>query len=220
MKMNRGEVLAVAGAICLLAAAGLTGYNALDAQRAARESAEALSAVSEAIAARDTADTSTSANGGSADTPDSSDSAQVSAAVDDAATSNPDIGVTVDGVRYLGYLSVPTLKLELPVHAEWDDMRVQSAPCRYSGSIAGGALVIGAHNYDKHFGGLSKLAEGDVIVITDGNGAQHRYSVSRSEILRPDEVDAMKSDAWDLTLFTCTYGGQSRVTVRCFTDER
>lgn len=220
MKLNRGEVLAVAGAICLLAAASLTGYNALDAQRAARESAEALSTVSEAIATRDNADASVTTDNGATDTQAENDAAQASATVDDTAASDPDIGVTVDGVKYLGYLSVPTLKLELPVHAEWDDMRVQSAPCRYSGSIAGGALVIGAHNYDKHFGGISKLAEGDVIVITDGNGAQHRYTVSATEILRPDEVDAMKSDAWDLTLFTCTYGGQSRVTVRCLTAER
>jgi sortase A len=28
-------------------------------------------------------------------------------------------------------------------------------------------------------------------------------------------VEEMESDEWDLTLFTCTIGGKSRVTIRC-----
>ena len=39
--------------------------------------------------------------------------------------------------------------------------------------------------------------------------------VAGIEILKPEEVDDMTSGQWPLTLFTCTYGGASRVTVRC-----
>ena len=35
------------------------------------------------------------------------------------------------------------------------------------------------------------------------------------ETLDADAVDYMSAGDWDLTLFTCTYGGQSRVTIRC-----
>ena len=33
--------------------------------------------------------------------------------------------------------------------------------------------------------------------------------------IQPDEVDNMTTGQGPLTLFTCTYGGASRVTVRC-----
>ena len=34
------------------------------------------------------------------------------------------------------------------------------------------------------------------------------------EILQPTAVEEMTAGEFDLTLFTCTYGGKSRVTVR------
>ena len=34
------------------------------------------------------------------------------------------------------------------------------------------------------------------------------------ETLNPTDVAGMEAGDWDLTLFTCTVGGQSRVTVR------
>ena len=42
-----------------------------------------------------------------------------------------------------------------------------------------------------------------------------RYTVAELETLGKYDVEEMTSGDWDLTLFTCTYGGQSRVTVRC-----
>ena len=47
----------------------------------------------------------------------------------------------------------------------------------------------------------------------DGN--VFSYEVTLLEILQPNEADEMESGDWDLTLFTCTVGGKSRVTVRC-----
>ena len=35
------------------------------------------------------------------------------------------------------------------------------------------------------------------------------------EILQPTAVEEMTSGDYDLTLFTCTYGGATRFTVRC-----
>ena len=62
---------------------------------------------------------------------------------------------------------------------------------------------------------LSNLQEGDIITFTDAVGNVFRYSVDGLEILQPEEVDDMTSGQWPLTLFTCTYGGVGRVTVRC-----
>ena len=51
--------------------------------------------------------------------------------------------------------------------------------------------------------------------FTDVSGAVHRYTVMQVETLAPTAVDEMTGGDWDLTLFTCTYSGQARVTVRC-----
>ena len=55
--------------------------------------------------------------------------------------------VMIDGYEYIGYLSIPDLKLELPVMSEWDYNRLKVAPCRHFGSSRTDDLVIAAHNY-------------------------------------------------------------------------
>lgn len=123
--------------------------------------------------------------------------------------------VEIDGYAYIGYLSIPALELELPIMADWDYTRLRIAPCRYTGSVRGEDLVLMAHNYASHFGGLSKLSEGDSVIFTDMDGVTTEYQVVAQDILEPDAVEEMTSGDFDLTLFTCTYGGKSRVTVYC-----
>lgn len=123
--------------------------------------------------------------------------------------------ILVDGYSYIGYLSVPILSLELPVMSRWSGSQMQKAPCRYTGTLLGRDLVIMAHNYAKHFGTIGKLQPGDVVIFTDVDGNSFRYVVMLQEILQPEEVEEMTSGVFDLTLFTCTYGGKNRVTVRC-----
>jgi len=123
--------------------------------------------------------------------------------------------VEIDGYGYVGYLSIPALGLELPVMSAWDYDRLKIAPCRYSGSTKTGDLVIAAHNYVRHFGALSTLQPGDTVTFTDMDGVITVYAVAALETLQPAAVEEMTAGDYDLTLFTCTYGGRSRVTVRC-----
>ena len=77
-------------------------------------------------------------------------------------------------------------------------------------------MIICAHNYDRHFGLIKTLEEGDKVSFTDVYGDRFDYEVSEVTILQPTDVDEMKDPVdWDLTLFTCTIGGATRVTVRC-----
>ena len=123
--------------------------------------------------------------------------------------------VVIDGYAYIGYISIPLLELELPVMSGWDYTRLKISPCRYTGSINGEDLVIMAHNYTTHFGGLSKLQIGDQVVFTDMDGIVTSYEVVGRDVLAPNAVEEVTSGEFDLTLFTCTYGGKSRVTVYC-----
>lgn len=121
----------------------------------------------------------------------------------------------IDGYSYIGYLSIPSLALELPVMSEWDYVRMKIAPCRYYGSTKTDDLVIAAHNYSRHFGTIKNLSIGDMVIFTDMDGKVSVYEVAELDILSPAAVDEMTDSGYDLTLFTCTYGGKSRVTVRC-----
>lgn len=121
----------------------------------------------------------------------------------------------INGHAYIGYLSIPKLELELPVMADWSYPKLQISPCRYTGSVRGEDLVIMAHNYASHFGGLSKLSEGDSVIFTDMDGIVTEYEVVAQDVLAPNAVEEMTAGDYDLTLFTCTYGGKSRVTVYC-----
>ena len=121
----------------------------------------------------------------------------------------------IDGNSYIGILKIPAISLELPIIADWSYPGLRIAPCRYSGSAYLGNLVIAGHNYLSHFGYLKALSQGDEVTFTDTDGNIFRYEVSEIEVLSPYAVTEMTSSDWDLTLFTCTVGGQSRVTVRC-----
>lgn len=121
----------------------------------------------------------------------------------------------IDGEEYIGYLSIPVLNLELPVMSTWDDTKLQIAPCRYFGSSKSGDLVICGHNFSRHFGNLKNLQAGDMLFFTDMDGYILAYEVSLVETLQPTQISEMLESSYELSLFTCTYGGQSRVTVRC-----
>ena len=103
----------------------------------------------------------------------------------------------------------------LPVMGSWDYKRLQIAPCRYYGSIGGEDLVPMAHNYASHFGRIDELQPGDTVCFTDMDGISIWYQVTVRDLLPPTAVEEMTSGGSDLTLFTCTYGGRSRVTVHC-----
>lgn len=121
----------------------------------------------------------------------------------------------VDGYDYIGVLDFSDLSLTLPVMSDWDYPRLKISPCRYAGSAYQDDLVIMAHNFASHFGRLSSLSYESIITFTDTDGNVFTYEVAEIEILAPTEVDSVTSSGWDLTLFTCTVGGESRVTVRC-----
>ena len=123
--------------------------------------------------------------------------------------------VLIYGYPYIGYLSVPDLELALPIISEWSYPRFQIAPCRVSGTVLEKNLVLGAHNYPSHFGRLSQLSRGADIYFTDMDDNAYHYQVADIEILQPNDIELLTAGEYPLTLFTCTYGGKTRVTIRC-----
>ena len=177
----------ICGGLLLIAAAlAFTGYNLWEDQRAAQAARQALTAMEAQTA--------------------------------EEGVLHPDMEmptVEIDGVEYIGTLTIPALGLELPIVSAWSDALLDLAPCRYTGSAYLGDLIIAGHNYRGHFGSLYRLAPGDEVQFTDAAGNVFSYAVSEIQELPGTALEEMEAGDWDLTLFTCTLSRTSRVTIRC-----
>lgn len=198
------------GSLLLIASLGLTVYNINDNQRAGFEAGYIAEQLESGLA-ENTLEQKTQKD-------------RVHFAPETAAEEIPDYILNpemdmpttqIDGADYIGILDMPTLGLKLPVMSDWNYPSLKIAPCRYSGSAYKGNFVIAAHNYTYHFGTIKNLGIGDRITFTDSDGNVFQYQVAAIETLDPYAVEDMVAGGWSLTLFTCTVGGQSRVTVRC-----
>ena len=207
-KRRLGLFLIVAGLLLVAAGIALGSYNLWDNRRAGSEVEPILEAIvqhrKDLPAERQSSPTETMP----ADQPEPEAPAQE--------ISTPEMPVVeIDGYRYIGTVTIPVLDLELPVMEDWSYPQLKIAPCRYAGSVYQGNMILCAHNYATHFGRLKNLLAGDDVVFIDADGNEFFYAVAQVETLAPTAIEEMESGGWDLTLFTCTLGGRTRVTVRC-----
>lgn len=121
----------------------------------------------------------------------------------------------VENRSYIGRIDIDAIGVSLPVQSEFTYANLKVSPVLYIGSVYDGTCVIGAHNYNSHFGRLKSLDVGDELCFTDMDGNVFSYRVTGLETLNGGDVAGLCAGDWDLTLFTCTYGGRSRVVVRC-----
>lgn len=122
---------------------------------------------------------------------------------------------TIDGNEYIGVLKIESIDLVLPVMSECDSNKLKIAPCRYSGSVYLDNMIIAGHDYVSHLGYMFNLEVGDEITFTDADKNVFKYEVAYIDYLYSNETEEMQSEGdWDLTLFTCTYSGRQRLTIR------
>ena len=207
---NKGKFLIITGLLLIAAALFLTVYNLYDEVRARRSVMEIMACIEADIPANP-----------STEPLEIPEEANTTASLEEVEVPdyllNPDMEMpteNINGIDYIGILRIPALELELPVISEWSYPRLKIAPCRYTGSAYQDDLIIAAHNYNSHFGNLKNLREGDTATLTEMDGNVFTYEMAELEILQPTDIEGMDSGEWDLTLFTCTIGGSSRVTAR------
>ena len=199
MRSKIGPFLMVLGALLLAGACGLTAYNRWDENRAESSATQTVQMLR-------------------TKTPDlhvlDPEGELIPNYILDPEREMPII--EIDGNEYVGFLDIPVLDLSLPVMAEWSYPNLKISPCRLTGSAYRDDMVVCAHNYERHFGGIKTLSIGDDVHFTDGDGNVFNYEVFSLEQLLPTQVEEMtEGGGGDLTLFTCTIGGAQRVTVRC-----
>lgn len=224
MRRSFGIIFMVLGAALLLGAIGLTVYNIQEEKSAQQAADDYLSKLITLIPenSSDSPQTSETAPDGeesSVEELPNGESIQEESLPGDAHETGIYVSnmlvTEVDGYEFVGFISIPKLNLQLPVMSETEMKLLRVSPCRFSGSPKTDDLVVGAHNYSSHFGNISKLSEGDAVIFTDMEGNIWNYKVVFSETLGPNDVDYLTSGEYPLTIYTCVYGGGSRVTVRC-----
>ena len=203
MRKGFGICCIILGICCLISSLGLIAYNRREEEKAQNVSKNILQDVQDNI--RD--NTREENNSEKSDRDES-----VEIAVD---IPKEMLTTQVDGYDCIGVLSIPVLELELPVLTDWSYAKLKIAPCHYFGSYFEKDFVIAAHNYQAHFGRLSELQPKDLILFTDISGTVYCYEVVLLETLPGNATEEMITSGFDLSLYTCTPGGASRVTVRC-----
>lgn len=190
LRMKKGKKLMTVGLLMIIAALFLTSYNLWDERRANASAAGVLEQIT-------------------------------LPSLDEEATPdyllNPSMEMptkTIDGFSYIGVLDIPALDISLPIMADWSYPKLKIAPNRYLGSVYTDDMIIAGHNYRNHFGSLKVLSYGDKISFTDMDGNIFDYKVVAVEELKATDVQLMEDGDWDLTLFTCTLGGERRTTIR------
>lgn len=121
----------------------------------------------------------------------------------------------LNGYALLGILQAEEADIRLPIIEDWSYEKLQHSPCRYSGSLDEGNLILLGHNYHRHLGNLGQLEAGDTVTFTDINGKVYTFAVADAQVLKPTQVEQLQANPYPLAIFTCTDGGQSRYVVYC-----
>ena len=206
MKTDPGRIWINTGLLLLTAALFLWAYNGQESRRAGDSAQQVITELTQSLTQQPPAEAG--ADPEQAEAP----AVKLPDYLLDAQREMPE--KTVNGRAYIGVLSIPSLNLELPVLSQWSYPNLKDAPCRSSGSLYQNNLIICAHNYASHFGRLKTLQPGDTLLFTDMDDQVVSFQMVEQETLEPNDEEAMTTGDWDLTLFTCTPGGQTRVTVR------
>ena len=174
MKRKIGRLCMVLGAVLILSAAGLLGYNRWDAARAEKASQEVLGELEQTMQKTIT------------EHRQENETAAPQPVLDPAQEMTT---VEVEGHDYIGVLSIPAAGLELPVMAQWSYAGLKVAPGRYSGTTYADDLVLCGHNYAKHFSPIKWLAIGSPVYFTDADGLRWSYEVESVETLHPTQIE-------------------------------
>ena len=89
--------------------------------------------------------------------------------------------IDVNGNKYIGIISIPSVDIKLPVINEYSKQNIKIAPVLYKGSIYKNNAIIIAHNTQSHFRKIQNLNIGDKVTFIDVNGNEFNYEVIKKE---------------------------------------
>jgi len=219
MKNKRGQIWILLGLLLITAALAITGYNFWEDRQAEINVSDAMMQLRVMVPVQMPAE---EADAAVQTLPQDDRTAlrQIPEEIPDYIL-NPRMEMpkkAVNGYDYIGIVEIPACSIELPIIANWSYPALKVAPCRFEGSVYTGDLILAGHDYKSHFRGLRDLAGGEKVLFTDMDGNVFSFTVTETETISGSDMEGLQAGTWDLTLFTCTADGASRIVVRCETN--
>ena len=112
----------------------------------------------------------------------------------------------IDGENFVG---------KLPVCGSWNRHKVSEFPCRYSGSLYDGSLIIGGSDAAGQFDFAKNISIGDSVFLTDMVGGQYFYRVEWIEITADVSTENLVSDKADMILFARNTYSLDYTVIQC-----
>lgn len=124
----------------------------------------------------------------------------------------------MDGVNIAGVLEIPQFAAALPLASAWDTGLVKSMPCRFTGSIYDGSLIIGAVDGEDQFSFASSMETDDLIVLTDMEGGRYTYRVAAIQHAKHATLEKLQFGNYALTIFVKDSRNGEYLLIRCDSD--
>ena len=134
----------------------------------------------------------------------------------------------LSGQKCVGIISCDKINLVYAIVEGVDDDNIGVAIGHFPDSAAIGAegnCALAGHNggtYGRYFGDIKDLEKDDPIVLTDLNGYEYTYKVTKKFVVDPLDVYVVEDlgvSGKYLTLVTCTEHGKRRLIVRALCTE-
>ena len=141
------------------------------------------------------------------------ESSRIVGLLTDAISSTPDAdsGLIIDGEKYIGIIELPSLNITLPVLASCEDGGLEKGVCLY---FRNGNYVIGGHNRESQFGPIYNLKINDKLIFYDVHSNKKEYTLVKTEILLPENIERFTTNEYGITLFTCYWDNYQRYVLR------
>ena len=123
--------------------------------------------------------------------------------------------VSIDGQDFCAMIEVPRFGTRLPVYSEWDSSRVRMYPCRYSGSVYDGTLIIGGSDARGQLDFVSSITEHDTVLLTDMEGSCYLYEVDRIDVAESADTATLADGSFGLVLFARNTYSSGYTVIRC-----
>lgn len=122
--------------------------------------------------------------------------------------------LSIDGEDFAAIVEVPKYGTKLPVYSAWSKVKAEELPCRYTGSMYDGSLIIGGVDAEGQLDFMGVVSAGDHVSVTDMTGERYSYKVSDIIISSDVSTEKLVSLDADLVLFA-RKGYSGEYTVVC-----
>lgn len=135
-------------------------------------------------------------------------------------TPGPDIDtempvVEIGGNDFVGLIEITEHNKVMPVYSGWEKSRITEFPCRFTGSMYDGSLIIGAVEDPGQFDIVKTVAGGDEVTFTDVTGLKYTYIITDAYKTKDVSTENLTAAEGELVLFVRSTYGRDYMIICC-----